>query len=184
MQQLRLTLIHRIGKYFAACRACGAHGELGATFSSGQILHDAGWHLLAARDAAGREQEYLLCSDCAKALQYRWDNRHCSGELYREEKDFFHSVICNEDDELRRQKEFERREREEPDTRGPAIYVRGSLIGGFEAIGPFPTVQDCLDWCNNDTLAGAISKLSEKDAADNGGTIMILQPPTKECRTG
>lgn len=44
----------------------------------------------------------------------------------------------------------------EPDLRGPAVIVTGSVISGFEFYGPFETVDAAVEWYNNCTLLGSL----------------------------
>lgn len=58
---------------------------------------------------------------------------------------------------------------ETPDLRGPAVVVRGSVLGGFEFYGPFPTIDDACEWCRTKTLAGVLGL--------NHDTIVLLEKP-------
>lgn len=56
-----------------------------------------------------------------------------------------------------------------PDLRGPAVVVRGSVLGGFKFYGPFPTIEAACEWCKNKTLAGVLGV--------NYDTIVLLEEP-------
>ena len=59
-----------------------------------------------------------------------------------------------------------------PDLRGPAVVVRGSVLGGFEFHGPFPTIDAACNWCQTKTLAGALGV--------NHDTIVLLEEPRSD----
>lgn len=61
-------------------------------------------------------------------------------------------------------------EREQPDMRGPAIVVRGSVLVGFKFYGPFATIDAAVKWYGQTVLGeltvGVVITLLEKpDAA-------------------
>jgi hypothetical protein len=58
---------------------------------------------------------------------------------------------------------------ETPDLRGPAVVVRGSVLGGFKFYGPFTTIDDACEWCRTKTLAGVLGV--------NHDTIVLLEEP-------
>jgi hypothetical protein len=44
----------------------------------------------------------------------------------------------------------------EPDLRGPAIIVTGSVISGFKFHGPFETIDDAARWYETKTISGLL----------------------------
>jgi hypothetical protein len=58
------------------------------------------------------------------------------------------------------------------DLRGPAVVVRGSVLGGFKFYGPFPTIDDACEWCRTKTLAGVLGV--------NHDTIVLLEEPRSD----
>ena len=59
----------------------------------------------------------------------------------------------------------------EPDLRGPAVIVDGSVIGGFTFTGPFDTIEAAAEWHKNKRLAGYL---------DLPATIVLLEKPRQE----
>lgn len=59
---------------------------------------------------------------------------------------------------------------DEPDTRGPCVVIKGSLISGYKAFGPFDTVDDAAEWSRMNTLSGILNMGSMN-------TIMIIEKP-------
>jgi len=56
---------------------------------------------------------------------------------------------------------------DEPDLRGPAAVVEGSVLGGFEFYGPFATIDDAARW-HATTLPGILGCHA---------TIVLLRKP-------
>ena len=44
----------------------------------------------------------------------------------------------------------------EPDLRGPAVIVDGSVIGGFTFTGPFATIEEAAEWHRTKRIAGSL----------------------------
>lgn len=60
----------------------------------------------------------------------------------------------------------------EPDLRGPAVIVDGSVIGGFTFTGPFATIDEASKWHRTKRLAGAIGLPAT--------AIVLLEEPRQE----
>ena len=60
----------------------------------------------------------------------------------------------------------------EPDLRGPAVIVDGSVIGGFTFTGPFATIDEAAEWRRTKTVAGAIGIPA--------AAIVLLEKPRQE----
>lgn len=59
----------------------------------------------------------------------------------------------------------------EPDLRGPAVIVDGSVLGGFTFIGPFDTIDEAARWHSTKRLAGHLGLPT---------TIVLLEKPMQE----
>lgn len=59
---------------------------------------------------------------------------------------------------------------EQRDERGPAVVVRGGVIGGFKFYGPFDSIEDAVEWCETKTLMGAVY------GASNDSIVLLEQP--------
>jgi hypothetical protein len=59
----------------------------------------------------------------------------------------------------------------EPDNRGPAAIVTGSVIGGFTFIGPFDTIDKASEWHATRSLPGLLGLPAD--------AIILLEPPEK-----
>lgn len=60
----------------------------------------------------------------------------------------------------------------EPDLRGPAVIVEGSVLGGFNFTGPFEHIEAANQWHQERSLAGALGLPC---------TVILLVNPTHEA---
>ena len=60
-----------------------------------------------------------------------------------------------------------------PDTRGPAVIVTGSVIGGFTFIGPFPTIEHAAEWQATRSLPGLLGLPAD--------AIVLLESPDRHA---
>jgi hypothetical protein len=61
----------------------------------------------------------------------------------------------------------------EPDTRGPAVIVTGSVIGGFTFIGPFPTIEHAAEWHSKRSMPGVLGLPAD--------AIVLLESPDRRA---
>ena len=59
----------------------------------------------------------------------------------------------------------------EPDLRGPAVIVDGSVIGGYTFTGPFDTIEEASEWHATKRLAGYLGLPA---------AIVLLEKPRQE----
>ena len=60
-----------------------------------------------------------------------------------------------------------------PDTRGPAVIVTGSVLGGFTFIGPFPTIEHAAEWHATRSLPGLLGLPAD--------AIVVLESPDRHA---
>ena len=60
----------------------------------------------------------------------------------------------------------------DPDLRGPAVIVDGSVIGGFTFTGPFATIDEAAEWHRTKRLVGAVGLPA--------AAIVLLENPRQE----
>ena len=61
----------------------------------------------------------------------------------------------------------------EPDTRGPAVIVTGSVLGGFTFIGPFTTIEHAAEWHSERSMPGVLGLPAH--------AIVLLESPDRHA---
>lgn len=66
-------------------------------------------------------------------------------------------------------------DRDEPDFRGPAVIVSGSILGGFKFIGPFDTIDLALQWHYASSLEGILGIPVTVVLLDNPESVKVTR---------